>query len=162
MIRARTKSVDDTKALAAALTGLLRAGDVLLLAGDLGAGKTAFVQGLAAELGVDEPVTSPTFVIARTYDGGRLRVHHLDVYRLDTFQEAIDVGLPELVDDEAVTVVEWGDVIIPTIPSEFLELRLHLGEGDDEREITVRAAGPSWSNRLAAVTQVLDPWIDRG
>ena len=82
-----TKSVDDTRELGAALADLARPGDVLILAGDLGTGKTAFAQGFARGLGVEEQVTSPTFILARSYEG-RLRMHHLDVYRLDHLQEA--------------------------------------------------------------------------
>jgi tRNA threonylcarbamoyladenosine biosynthesis protein TsaE len=91
----RTSSVDATRAMAAAVAPLARSGDLVLLVGDLGAGKTAFTQGFAAALGVDEPITSPTFTLARSYQG-KLQVNHLDVYRLETAQEAEDLGLGEL------------------------------------------------------------------
>ena len=117
-------------ALGAALADLARPGDVLVLAGDLGAGKTAPRPGLRQGLGVTEPVTSPTFILARSLRG-RLRLHHLDVYRLDHLQEAEDLGLAELVDDRGVTLIEWGDVIAPTLPAEHLEVRLAYGEADD-------------------------------
>ena len=89
---------------------MLERGDVVLLAGDLGAGKTAFAGGSRAGLGVTEAVVSPTFTLAREYEG-RLRMVHVDVYRLDTVHELLDLGLDDLADDDAVTVVEWGDVV---------------------------------------------------
>lgn len=155
---ARTTNVEETRALAAALAELVRPHDLVLLVGDLGAGKTAFTQGLALALGVTEQVTSPTFTLARSYVG-RLVLHHLDVYRLERLQEAEDLGLPELIDDDAVVVIEWGDAVIPVLPPDFLEVRLVLGEGDDDRELTFHAVGPSWSNRLAAVQAAVAPWV---
>lgn len=157
MITARTKSVDDTRALAAELAPFARPRDLILLEGGLGTGKTAFVQGFAHALGVDEPVTSPTFVIARAYDG-RIPVVHLDVYRLDHLQEVIDLGMAELLDEDAVTLVEWGDVVTPALPADFLEVRLDPGEADDERVITLRAVGPTWPARLRAVGEALGRW----
>ncbi len=153
-----TAEVDATRALGAALAELARPGDLVLLAGDLGAGKTAFAQGFARGLGIDGPVTSPTFTLAREYDGGRLRLHHLDVYRLEQLEEVLDVNLPELLDDDAVVLVEWGDAIIPAVPADFLEIRITLGEGDDDRVFELRVVGPSWAGRLRAVSAVLAPW----
>ncbi|HYX44188.1 MAG TPA: tRNA (adenosine(37)-N6)-threonylcarbamoyltransferase complex ATPase subunit type 1 TsaE [Acidimicrobiales bacterium] len=157
MIRALTKSADDTRALAAELAPLLRAGDLLVLAGDLGTGKTAFVQGLARGLGVSEPVTSPAFVLVRTYRG-RLPLVHVDVYRLDHLQEVVDLGLPELVDEEGVAAIEWGDVVLPTLPADFLEVRLDQGDNDDDRTIAFEAVGPSWAPRLAALGRAVGRW----
>ncbi len=152
-----TTSVDDTRELGSALAGLARPGDVLVLAGDLGTGKTAFAQGFARGLGVDEQVTSPTFILARTYEG-RLRLHHLDVYRLDHLQEAEDLGLAELVDDRSVTLVEWGDVIAPTHPPEHLEVRLAYGEGPDDRSVRLAAAGRAWAIRADELRRLLGRW----
>src|SRR5205807_1959293 len=94
MITARTKSAEDTRALAGEVAPLARPGDLILLEGGLGTGKTAFVQGFAKALGVSEPVTSPTFVLVRTYEA-RIPIVHLDVYRLDHLQEVIDLGMAE-------------------------------------------------------------------
>jgi tRNA threonylcarbamoyladenosine biosynthesis protein TsaE len=152
-----TTSVDDARSLGEALADLARPGDVLVLAGDLGTGKTAFAQGFASGLGVSEPVTSPTFILARSYEG-RLRLHHLDVYRLDHLQEAEDLGLAELVDDRAVTLIEWGDVIAPTLPPEHLEVRLAYGGGDDDRSVRMAAAGRSWAVRADALRRLLGRW----
>jgi tRNA threonylcarbamoyladenosine biosynthesis protein TsaE len=143
-----TKSVDDTREVGAALAELARPGDVVVLAGDLGTGKTAFAQGFARGLGVTEQVTSPTFILARTYQG-RLRLHHLDVYRLDHLQEAEDRG---------VTLIEWGDVIDPTLPAEHLEVRLAYGAGADDRTLRLAAAGRSWGMRADALRRMLGGW----
>jgi tRNA threonylcarbamoyladenosine biosynthesis protein TsaE len=158
---AHTHSVDETRALAAALATLARPGDLLLLAGDLGAGKTAFAQGFGAGLGVTEPVTSPTFTLAQEY-AGRLRLHHLDVYRLDQLAEVSELGLPELLDDGGVVLIEWGDVILPVLPSDFLEVRLTFGAGDDDRRIELRRVGPSWASRHEVLEAALTPYSERG
>lgn len=159
MIQLRTSSVDATRELAGALAELVRGGDLLVLAGDLGAGKTAFTQGLGRALGIDEPITSPTFTLARQYEGGRLRLHHLDVYRFDATSEVLDVGLAELLDDDdAITVIEWGDAILPALPRNLLEVRFTLGEGDDDRDIVLRALGESWQARRRALTAALSRW----
>jgi tRNA threonylcarbamoyladenosine biosynthesis protein TsaE len=161
VIACRTKSVDDTKALAAEIAPLLQPADLLVLAGDLGAGKTAFTQGLARGLGVADPVTSPAFVLVRSY-AGRLPLVHVDVYRLDHVQELVDLGVPELLDEDGVTVVEWGDVVTSALPPEFLEVRLDHGEVDDERGLRLTPVGPAWAPRLTALRQVLGPWLVEG
>lgn len=152
-MRFRTTSAEGTRAVAAALAPLLRPGDVLLLSGDLGAGKTVFTQGLAAALGVTEPVTSPTFTLAQSYQG-RMRLHHLDVYRLDNLGEVLDLDLPELLDDEAVVCVEWGEVVIGELPRDFLRLRIRLADPDESPDIRIFEAdfvGPSWHGRADAL-----------
>ncbi|MCU1369130.1 MAG: tRNA threonylcarbamoyl adenosine modification protein YjeE [Ilumatobacteraceae bacterium] len=154
---ARTSDVEQTRLLAAAVAGLVRAGDLLLLVGDLGAGKTAFTQGFARALGIAEQVTSPTFTLARSYTG-RLVLHHLDVYRLDRLQEAEDLGLAELLDDGGVVVIEWGDAIIPVLQPEYLEVRIVLGAGDDDRELAFRPVGSAWAARASALTAAVAPW----
>jgi tRNA threonylcarbamoyladenosine biosynthesis protein TsaE len=158
MIRCRTKSVEDTQALASELSSLARAGDVILLAGDLATGKTAFAQGFGAGLGVREPITSPTFILMRAYEG-RLPLVHLDVYRLEHLQEAVDLGLAEILDDGAVALIEWGDVVAPVLPADFLEVRLDRGADDDERHLRFRAVGPGWSPRMGALHAAVDRWM---
>ncbi|WP_419863555.1 tRNA (adenosine(37)-N6)-threonylcarbamoyltransferase complex ATPase subunit type 1 TsaE [Candidatus Poriferisodalis sp.] len=160
-MRFRTTSAAGTRAVAAALAPLLRPGDVLLLSGDLGAGKTVFTQGLAAALGVAEPVTSPTFTLAQSYEG-RLRLHHLDVYRLENLGEVLDLDLPELLDDDAVVCVEWGEVVIGELPRDFLRVRIRLadpGESPDIRIFEADLVGSSWHARadsLAAAWHFAD------
>jgi tRNA threonylcarbamoyladenosine biosynthesis protein TsaE len=155
---AATSSVDETRSLAAAMANLARAGDVVVLAGDLGAGKTAFVQGFGAGLGITERITSPTFTLVHVYDGGRLPVHHLDVYRLDQLSEALDLGLAEMLDEGGVVLVEWGDAITPVLPHDLLEVRLTFGAGDDDRQLAVRAVGQAWALRLDALAAAMSPW----
>ncbi len=157
MIRAATKSVDDTRALAAEVAALAAPGDLVVLAGDLGTGKTAFAQGFARGLGVDEPVTSPAFILVRTYEG-RLPLIHLDVYRLEQMQELVDLGIAELLDEGGVTLVEWGDAVTPGLPSDFLEVRLEASDGPDDRLLTVRSVGRSWPPRAQALRLALAPW----
>lgn len=157
MIQARTKSVDDTRALAAELAPLTRPGDLILLEGGLGAGKTAFVQGFARGLGVDEVVTSPTFVLVRTYQG-RLPMVHLDVYRLDRVQELLDLGIADILDEDGVTLIEWGDVVRPALPGDLLEVRLEPGPAEDERIVVMRPVGPRWPHRLRAIQEAVERW----
>jgi len=157
VITCLTKSVDDTRALAGAVASLVEAGDLLVLGGDLGAGKTAFTQGLAQGLDVEGPVTSPAFVLVRSYEG-RLPLTHIDVYRLDHIQEVVDLGMAEIVDSGGVTVVEWGDVVTPALPADFLEVRLEQGGADDERVCVFAPAGPSWVPRMAALSEAVGSW----
>lgn len=138
------------------MAALARPGDLLLLVGDLGAGKTAFTQGFAEALGVTEPITSPTFTLCRTYDGTH-RINHLDVYRLEQANEAEGLGLGELLDD-GITLIEWGDTIAAALPADYLELRFTFGDGDDDRSIAARIVGPSWSARQRSLASALEPW----
>ena len=158
MIAAATKSADDTRELAAAFGPLIKGGDILLLAGELGAGKTCFTQGLGRALGVTEQITSPTFTLMRPYDGSALRLLHCDVYRLDHLQEIVDLGINELVDDDAIAVIEWGDTIAPALPADYLELRFEYGDSDDDRQVQLRIVGPSWAARQRTLSSALEPW----
>ena len=158
MFSARTTSPEQTHALAAAIASLVRAGDLLLLVGDLGAGKTAFCKGFGTTLGVEAAITSPTFTLANEYQG-RLLMHHLDVYRIEQLDEVRDLALPELLDGDAVTLIEWGDTISPALPNDYLEVRLTFGEGDDDRVIDLRCVGPRWSARSGALRQTLETWM---
>jgi tRNA threonylcarbamoyladenosine biosynthesis protein TsaE len=158
MIIAFTSSAKESTQLAAAIAELVRPGDLLLLAGDLGAGKTTFAQGFGAALGVGERITSPTFTLVSQYQG-RLELNHLDVYRLDQAEEVLDLGLAEMLDEGGVTLIEWGDTVIPVLPADYLEVRLHLGEGDDDRVFEIHLVGPRWSARTRALTTALRPWL---
>jgi tRNA threonylcarbamoyladenosine biosynthesis protein TsaE len=156
-VRLHTTSTDATKAMAAVIADHVRPGDLLLLVGDLGAGKTTFAQGFALALGVVEPVTSPTFTLVRTYPG-RLRMHHVDVYRLDRMAEVNDLALGELIDSNGVTLIEWGDAIVAALPQAYLEVRLELCDELDDRDVSVRAVGQGWQRRLPALSANLEPW----
>lgn len=157
MIHARTSSTEETAALAAALADMAVSGDLIVLSGDLGAGKTAFAKGFGAALGVSEPITSPTFTIVREYRG-RLKMYHLDVYRLDQITEVLDLGLAELFDEEAVTLVEWGEAILAALPPEYLEVRLELGDDDDARLIQLVAIGRRWTSRAPGISRAVAQW----
>ena len=144
-----------TRAVADAVASNVRAGDLLVLEGDLGAGKTAFTQGLGAALGVREPITSPTFTLAHRYDG-RLGLHHLDVYRLESLDEVADLDIAGLLDDDAVTVIEWGDTILAALPPDHLQVRFTFGDGDDMRRIVIDAVGADWNERLGALARSIE------
>jgi tRNA threonylcarbamoyladenosine biosynthesis protein TsaE len=154
----RLRSADEatTKAIGAALAGLLDPGDVVGLAGDLGAGKTRLVQGAAAALGVDDPVLSPTFMLLREYDGD-LPVHHVDAYRLAGPVELEDLGLDEVLAADAVAFVEWADRVAAVLPESWLELVLHIRD-DDSREVDVRPHGPAWAARTRELREALEPF----
>lgn len=149
-----SNSPDRTRAVAAALAELCRPGDLLVLTGDLGAGKTAFCQGFGAALGVRSPITSPTFTLHHRYEG-RLVMHHLDVYRIEQLDETVELGLEELFESGGVTLIEWGDTIRPALPAQYLELSLELGEGDDDRLIRIGSVGDGWADRMAALIEGL-------
>jgi tRNA threonylcarbamoyladenosine biosynthesis protein TsaE len=138
-------SPQETRAVACSLGALLEPGDVILLAGPLGAGKTEFAKGVAEGLGVEDRVVSPTFTLAREYQG-RLRMIHVDVYRLDAEQEVLDLGLEDF--PEGVLLVEWGDVARGLFPADHLEVRLDPGHLDEHRIITLTPVGPSWMARV--------------
>lgn len=130
-------SADETMKFAARLAEKLRAGDVIALEGDLGAGKTTFTKGLAQGLGVKRTVSSPTFTIVKEYKG-RLPLYHMDVYRLeDTFE---DLGFDEYFHGDGVTVVEWAHLIKPQLPDELLCIRLYH-HGETERKIVLEPIG---------------------
>lgn len=164
MIFVRTTDAEATKAVAGALAELARPGDLLLLAGDLGAGKTAFTQGYGAALGVGELITSPTFTLVNTYRG-RLELNHLDVYRLEVLNEVLDLGVPEMLDEGGVTIIEWGDAIAPALPADYLEIRFTFvetdpsGATDDVRVLEMVPVGPRWGARIRAVATAVAPWI---
>ena len=142
-----TTSALQTQEVAASLAALVQAGDLLVLCGDLGAGKTAFTQGFGRALGVTTPITSPTFTLANRYEGDALTVNHLDVYRLSHIDEVRDLGLHELIDGRSVTLVEWGDAIVGALPGGYLEVRLSLGVGPDDRLLEFRIIGVDWADR---------------
>ena len=164
-LRLRTGGPDATRALGAALAGVLRPGDVVLLAGDLGTGKTTLTQGVAAGLGVEEVVTSPTFTLLRSHrcgpgaPAGVRELLHADLYRLDQLAEVADLGLGELVEEGAVAVVEWGDVAAPLLGPGALVVVL-ADTGDDGRSLEL-AADAAWSERSEALAHALEPWAAR-
>ena len=159
-----TASADATRALAAEVAARCVPGDVLLLSGDLGAGKTTFAQGFGRALGIDEPITSPTFTLVRQYEvspgpAGVRTLLHADVYRLDRLVEVADLGLGQLVEDGGVALVEWGDAAEPVLGDGALALALTADPDDEDgRRLTVTADGPAWADRWPGLVEVLAPW----
>ena len=123
---------------------MLRAGDVLILEGPLGSGKTALVSGLGDGLGIAEAVTSPTFILMRRHDSGFLPLVHVDAYRLGSLAEFDDLDVVEEASDGALAI-EWGDAVADALPEDRLHILLE-GQGDDPRDITFTKAG-SWRDR---------------
>lgn len=156
MIACTTSDVDGTRAVAAEVAATARDGDLLVLVGDLGAGKTHFTQGFARALGVTEPVTSPTFTLANRYEGD-LVINHLDAYRIEQFGDAEDLAIPELLED-GVTLIEWGNNILPALPPDLLEVRILLGDADDDRRLEFTAVGAGWTERLLELAGRLAGW----
>lgn len=161
-MRVRSRSPEETRILGAALAPVLLPGDVISLSGDLGAGKTVFVQGLAAALGVTTRVTSPSFTLVQEYPG-RYPIVHLDVYRLDSFQEVFDLGFEELLDPEAILVIEWGEAVAPLLPERYLEIFLTRPSDPDangERVVTFRPSGHEWARKLEAMRATAETLLD--
>lgn len=137
----------DMRRLGEQLAGLLRPGDLVVLSGPLGAGKTTLTQGVGAGLGVGGRIASPTFVIARVHRGGRIPLVHADAYRIGTIAEIDDLDLDASV-AEAVTVVEWGEGLVEDLAADRLEVRIDRPAGadaGDTRTVTVTGIGPRWS-----------------
>lgn len=164
---------DSTRAIAAAVASVTRPGDVILLSGDMGAGKTVFAQGFGRALGVTEPMTSPTFTLVNSYDCGRLTLHHADLYRLDRTGEVADLALAELADLSGILLVEWGEAAA-TLVRDHLAIRLESVDdetseaetGPDDavdvgplrREIEVVATGAGWAARWDRLVAALGEW----
>lgn len=129
-------SPEETEAAGERLGRTLGTGDVVALVGELGAGKTCFIQGLVRGLGVTTRATSPTFVLINQYRG-RVPVYHVDAYRTESLAELQDLGLPELFAGDGVTVVEWADKLLPLLPPGTIEVTI-AGLGDEPRTITIR------------------------
>ncbi len=137
-----SKSYEETKEIAAELAKTLKAGDVLCMYGDLGAGKTAFVQGLAKGLGIDGHVTSPTFTIVNEYYG-RLPMYHFDVYRVADSDEMYEIGYEEYIFGEGVSVIEWPQLIADILPDCRYDVTISKDYAEDEnyRRIEIKEIG---------------------
>jgi tRNA threonylcarbamoyladenosine biosynthesis protein TsaE len=140
-------TVADTQAFGRELAGLLRPGDLVVLSGPLGAGKTALTQGIGAGLGVRGPVTSPTFVLARVHRDGRVPLVHVDAYRLAGMADVDDLDL-DATAEESVTVVEWGHGLVEQLADEHLVVELDRRD-DDVRTVRLVPVGAGWERRLS-------------
>ncbi|MFB4282983.1 MULTISPECIES: tRNA (adenosine(37)-N6)-threonylcarbamoyltransferase complex ATPase subunit type 1 TsaE [unclassified Nonomuraea] len=143
----RLATADDMRAYGARLAARLRPGDLLVLSGPLGAGKTTLVQGIAEGLKVRGPITSPTFVIARVHPSLRQGppLVHADAYRLGGELEVDDLDLDASL-EESVTVVEWGEGLVEGLADDRLEIHIDREAGDEARIVTLRGVGPRWSD----------------
>ncbi len=165
-------SLAETHAIAAAVAALARAGDIIVLAGEMGAGKTAFAQAFGRALGVTDTITSPTFTLVHSYPigsgpmAGKVTLHHADLFRLDRTSEVSDLALRELAEFDGIVLVEWGDVV--DVFGDHLVVRLapHDDGGassggspddldvlalDGERDLEISVVGGSWSGRWQAL-----------
>lgn len=145
-------TAQDTWELGRRIALVLRQGDVVLLSGALGAGKTVLAQGIGAGLGVTSGVISPTFVLARVHREGRLPLVHVDAYRLGGLAELDDLDLDSDV-DESVTVVEWGEGMADRLAGEHLQVVLDRSSLDERRTAVLRADGAGWEPRLREISR---------
>ena len=157
-----TRSPEETRIVGSALGAQLRPADVVSLAGELGSGKTTFVQGVAGGLGVARRVTSPTFTIVHEYQG-RHRIVHVDVYRLESIQEVLDLGFEDLLDTDAIVVVEWGQAVAALLPPGHLEVRIRRppDPGDDSlRIVSFQPHAAAWTHKLDAMRTTAEAVLD--
>ena len=132
-----THSPEETRALGARLADALQGGEVIAFTGDLGAGKTAFVSGMARALGVDERVTSPTFTIVNEYEGGRLPLFHFDMYRLGSADELFHIGWEDYLARGGICAVEWSENVDEAIDEDAIRVAILRGDDENSRVITI-------------------------
>lgn len=165
-VRLSTASAGETQAVAAAVAPHLAPGDLVLLSGDLGAGKTTFVQAVAETWGVTEPVTSPTFALAHHYSG-KCELRHIDLYRLAEPTEMLDYILDEL--EEAILLVEWGAPLAEFFPNSYFAVKLDFsasssseaGSGSDFRRIEINGVGSRWQEVHQDMKSALKPFASK-
>lgn len=147
MEKYKSYSYEDTSRIAAEFADTLNGGEFIAVYGDLGAGKTAFAQGLAKALGITQPVTSPTFQIVNEYEG-RLTLYHFDVYRIADPDEMYEIGYDDYLENGGVCFVEWSELIEDIFPSSYIKLTINKDEtqGMDYREISIEYIGESDEN----------------
>lgn len=159
MLHLRAESPADTASIAAAIATLARVGDLIVLAGEMGAGKTAFAKGFGASLGVSEPITSPTFTLVHSYQSGRVPMHHADIYRLSTHSQVADLAFDELL-DSGIVLVEWGDVVADDFGDHVLVRLEHVPDDDTDdlclRDITIESVGRAWTARWERLESALE------
>lgn len=139
--RLASSSVEQTHRLGAGVGRVVRVGDIIALQGDLGAGKTNFVQGLAQGLEITEDVNSPTFILANEYQSGRLPLYHIDAYRVENAAEAEGFGLDDYLNSQGVTVIEWAERVRAALPQDVLWIEMEY-IGETTRALTITANGP--------------------
>ncbi|MFA4886136.1 MAG: tRNA (adenosine(37)-N6)-threonylcarbamoyltransferase complex ATPase subunit type 1 TsaE [Desulfotomaculaceae bacterium] len=151
----RTSSAAETAGFSEKIGSFLDSGDVICLYGDLGAGKTIFAQGVARGLGIEDPVTSPTFTLINEYQG-RLPLYHMDVFRLCSPLEMEDLGYEEYFYGNGVSLVEWADIVHQILPQDRLDITItRCPEGDDFREITLAPLGDRYRQLVEELMAVV-------
>jgi tRNA threonylcarbamoyladenosine biosynthesis protein TsaE len=150
VLQLTTSSVEETEVLGEKLGELARPGMLVLLTGDLGAGKTAFARGVARGLGVEGPVTSPTFTLVEEHQG-KIPFYHLDVYRLNDPEELVDIGYEEYTDGDGLCLIEWGDLVREWLATEQLEIKIN-GVGE-RRTLTFIPQGSQYEQLVKELTE---------
>ncbi|ACX51319.1 protein of unknown function UPF0079 [Ammonifex degensii KC4] len=154
-LRLKSRSPEETQAIGEKLGGILRPGDIVALEGELGAGKTCFVRGLARALGVREPVASPSFVLVREYRGERFLLYHFDAYRLEDPRAFWDLGVEEYF-ASGISVIEWAEKVAAVLPEERLEVRLeYVPDNPEARFIEIEGYGRRGKELLEALRHAL-------
>ena len=147
MFNLKTRNVDETIELGKKIGALLESGDIVCLTGDLGAGKTALTKSIAAEIGIEDYVTSPTFTIVNQYYG-HVDLNHFDVYRIDNVEEMYDIGYEEYFYSESINIVEWANLIEELIPDEHIWIDIRIGEDTLERIFTISSKDKKITKRI--------------
>lgn len=148
------KDAGATRKLGQELAGILSPGDILILSGELGTGKTTLTQGLAQGLEVSTPVTSPTFTLIQEHQG-RCPLYHIDLYRLEDPEAMLELGLEEYFGGEGITVVEWGERLDPYLPPAFLQIKLEYAP--EGRRAIITARGPAYEHLLEELKKIAGP-----
>lgn len=150
-----TNSPEETRTLARQISNYLKEGDIILLSGDLGAGKTLFTKGIGEGLGIDKPITSPTFTIMQQYSG-RVNLYHFDLYRIEDPEELVEVGLMEYMYNDGVTVVEWFEKM-DEFPPEYLKIEIFGGslyeESGEKRCLEFSSRGDRYEKIVKALRE---------
>ena len=150
-------TLQDTTRLAEIIASFCRPRDMILLAGEMGAGKTTFTQSFGRALGITEPITSPTFNLLHNYGTGRMALHHADLYRLERTGELTDLGLDELQDSGGVVIVEWGDIVGEDLGDALIIRISHPTDVDavESRTVEIDLRGAQWASRWQKLTDEL-------
>jgi len=143
----RTKNEEETIELGKKIGALLENGDIVCLTGDLGAGKTAITKSIAAEIGIEDSVTSPTFTIVNQYYG-KVNLNHFDVYRINHVEEMYDIGYEEYFYSEAINIIEWANLIEELIPDEHIWIDIRIGENPLERIFAISSKDKTITKRI--------------
>lgn len=147
-----SNSVKDTAGVAEEMAAVVKAGDIILLCGDLGAGKTVFVQAFTKALGCHEEATSPSFTLLKEYRAAHNQIFHFDAYRLEGIRDFIDLGYRDYLFDEGISIIEWGEKIETLVGDDYLVIKIVLTD-ETNREITIIPHGKKWDERIERLWQ---------